>query len=176
MQILRSKKWMGLLFGLIFILALCVTYSPAQEKIKVAGKNTISCTLQKTIDVGDMEGHTIILNKQEGFNESTGDNKFMCGAEVVVMTCADYVKGNGVHWGYVKMTLNGDVIYCKIKGKTTTTLSDKGTPITTTEGKFSMIKGEGQYNNIQGEGTYKGKAAPGKMLISEWEGEYFIKK
>jgi len=176
MRILKSKRWMGPLISLVFIFSLCVAFSMSEEKIKVAGKMTLEFTEQHSIDVADSEGHSFSIVKMEGINVSTGKKKFMDGAKVVAVSFGDYVEGNGPSLGYGKMTLNGDVVFWKDEGKSITTLSPEGKPITTFGGTYTVIKGAGQYENIQGSGTYKGKLISGTKIIYEWQGEYFIKK
>ena len=176
MQLLTFKRSIGLLFSLVIILALGVTTSIAQQKIKVAGEHTFAYTKQNVINVGDIEGHIIMLNEFEGVNVSTGKNKFMDGAQDVAMGFSDLVKGNGTDQGYGNFSLNGDVIFWKHQGKATTTLSPEGKPVTTFEGSWTYTKGTGKYENIQGSGTYKGRLISSKIFIIEWEGEYFIKK
>ena len=147
-----------------------------QQKTKIAGKHTLAYTTQKMIDVGDTEGHIIVMSEFEGINVSTGKNKFMDGAQDVCMGFDDLAKGNGPHQGYGKMSLNGDAVFWKHQGKTATTISSKGKPTTTFEGSFTYTKGTGIYENIQGSGTYKGKLISRTIFIIEWEGEYFINK
>ena len=147
-----------------------------QQKTKVAGKHTFAYTTQKMIDVGDAEGHMISLSEYDGFNVSTGKNKFMDGAQDVGMGFSDLVKGNGPQQGYGNFSLNGDVIFWKHNGKIATTLSPEGKPVTTFEGSWTYTKGTGKYENIQGSGTYKGKLISRTIFIIEWEGEYFINK
>ena len=147
-----------------------------QKKTKIAGKHTFAYTTLNTINVGDTEGHIIVLSEYEGFNVSTGKNKFMDGAQDVGMGFSDLVKENGTDQGYGNFSLNGDVIFWKDQGKTATTLSPEGKPVTTSEGSWTYIKGTGKYENIQGSGTYKGKPISRTIFIAEWEGEYFIKK
>ena len=176
MKIFKSNRWMGLLISLVFIFSLCVAFSTAQEKMKTAGKATITYTVQETIDVDDTEGHVLLISKIEGTNVSTGEHKFMDGAKVVVMGFGDYVKGNGPHLTYLKMSLNGDVVFAKGKGKTKTTLSPEGKPISTLEGTATYTKGEGKYKNIQGGYTYKAKRISSTEIVVEMEGKYFIKE
>ena len=147
-----------------------------QQKTKVTGIHTCAVTKMDTINVGDTEGHIIGIGEYEGFNVSTGKNKFMDGAQDVGMTFQDLVMGNGTHQGYGNFSLNGDVIFWKSQGKTETTLSPEGKPVTTFEGSWTYTKGTGKYENIQGSGTYKGKYMSRTIWIIEWEGEYFIKK
>ena len=147
-----------------------------KQKIEIAGKHTFAYTTQNTINVGDTEGHIIVLSEYEGFNVSTGKNKFMDGAQDVGMGFYDLVKGNGTSQGYGNFSLNGDVIFWKYQGKVATTLSPEGKPVTTFEGSWTYTKGTGKYENIQGSGTFKGKLISRTIFIIEWEGEYFINK
>ena len=167
---------MGLLFGLALIFALFVSYSPAQDTVKISGKVTAAAVERPTVEFDDAEGHMIFVSKWEGVNVSTDEDKFMDGAKVVIVSCGDYVKGNGPFWGYVKMSLNGDVVFSKLKGNTTTTLDQKGRPVTEFEGGMKFVKGTGEYENIQGNGTFKSKMIATTMQKSKWEGEYFIEK
>lgn len=176
MQKLKLKKMIRLFISLVLIFTLGVTTSIAQQKIKVAGKHTLAYTKQDTVNVGDTEGHFITLEKFEGFNISTGEEKFMDGALDVGMGFMDLVMGNGTHQGYGNFSLNGNTIFWKHQGNTTTTISTEGKPATTFEGSFTYTNGTGKYENIQGSGTYKGKLMSMTIFIMEWEGEYFIKK
>ena len=176
MQKLTFKKLIGLFISLVLIFTLGVTTSIAQQKTKIAGKHTLAYTKQDTVNVGDTEGHIIALYEFEGFNVSTGEEKFMDGAHDVAMGFNDFVMGNGTDQGYGNFSLNGDVIFWKHQGNITTTISPEGKPVTTAEGSWTYPKGTGKYENIQGSGTYKGKLMSRTIYIVEWEGEYFIKK
>ncbi len=176
MQKLTFKKLIGLFISLVLIFTLGVTTSIAQQKIKIAGKHTLTFTKQNNINVGDIEGHIITLNEFEGFNVSTGEEKFMDGALDVGMGFDDLVMGNGTHEGYGNFSLNGDVIFWKHQGNTATTISPEDKPVTTFEGSWTWTKGTGKYENIQGSGTYKGKLMSKTIFIMDWEGVYFIKK
>lgn len=176
MKILKSKPWMVVTFILALIIVFCATYSTAQERIKVSGKVTTAYTIRHEIACDDTDGHLIVVIKSEGLNISTGKDKFMDGAEYAYEAFGDYIKGNGPHMTYSKMTLNGDTVFSKAEGKTKTTLSTKGKPITTVEGTLTFTKGTGMYEGIQGSATYKGKFISGNIMVIEWEGEYFIKK
>jgi hypothetical protein len=175
MQKLRFKKLIGLFISLVLIFTLGVTTSIAQQKTKIAGKHTLAYK-QDTINVGDTEGHIIALSEFEGFNVSTGEEKFMDGAQDVAMGFSDLVMGNGTDQGYGNISLNGDVIFWKHQGNIATTISPEGKLVTTAEGSWTFTKGTGKYENIQASGTYKGKLMSRTIYIIEWEGEYFIKK
>jgi hypothetical protein len=74
------------------------------------------------------------------------------------------------------MSLNDDEVYSRSEGKTTTTLSPEGKPVTTFEGTTTLIKGTGKYENIQGTNIYKGKLVSSVIMVIEWKGEYFIEE
>lgn len=169
-----TKKIIRLLICLILIFTLGLTTAIAQEKIKVSGKHTLATIEQTAINVGDTEGHMITLGEFEGSNVSTGEKKFMDGAMDVGMTFSDMVMGNGSHQGYGTMSLNGDAIIWKHQGKSVTTLSPKGQPVTTVEGSFTWINGSGKFENMKGSGTYKGTYISKTIVVLDWEGEYFI--
>ncbi len=176
MHILTSGRLTVSFSSLALIFCLCVSSSMAQQQLKIAGKTTAAYTVREVVEVDDTEGHALYLLKTEGFNESTGEHKFMDGVETVWFGIADYIKGNGSHTVYTKMSLNDNVVYAKAEGKTTTTLSPEGKPVTTFEGSLTFTKGTGKYKNIQGSGTYKGKLVSSVIIVNEWEGEYFIKQ
>ncbi len=176
MQVFKFKKLIALHLILALIFVIGVTFSTAQQKIKVAGKMSLTQSGVNTIEIGDVEGHAISLGKAEGTNTNIGENKFMDGAQLVNMYFSDTIMGNGHHHGYVKFIQAADTVFAKWEGKVTTTLSEDKTPITSYEGTFTFTKGTGQFKDIQGKGTYKGKFISEAEFVSEWEGEYFIKE
>jgi hypothetical protein len=170
MQGVKSKRLLLLIISLAMIFALGLPSSPAQEKTKFAGKRYGVMTKTEVIKLDDTEGHILTLGESKGVDVTTGD-------QFVTSGLADYVKGNGPHWGYSKaITPDGDVTFSTFKMQTTTTLSPKGKPITTFEGTFSFTKGTGKFENIQGDGTFKGKMIGPGIYMYDWEGEYSIKK
>ena len=175
MQIFKIKTAARLFISLVLILALSIT-TEAQQKTKAAGKMTAAYTDQEMIEVGDVEGHVITLVESEGINVSTGKPAFMDGSQLINLSFGDYVKGSGLHQGYVKLTKKDDTAIAKWQGKVTTTLSAEGVPVTTFEGTFSWIKGTGQFEGIQGNGTYKGAFISKTIYTVDWEGEYSIQK
>lgn len=178
MKTFKSKRCIAFMisFALIFVLGMTIQEEP--QKIKVAGRQEIAYTKQEIMDIGDIEGHFLELGRSEGININTGEHKFMDSAQVVSVGFTDLIKGNGHHMGYNKIYQNGDAVFSKFEGKTTTALSAKGEPITTMEGTYIVLRGTGKYDNIQGKGTYKAKLLldPNTIVIIEWQGEYFIKK
>ena len=176
MKLFKFKRLIVPFFILALIFAFGVTFSPAQQKIKVAGKMSLTQSEVNTIEIGDVKGHGISLGKAEGTNANTGGNKFMDGAQLVNMNFSDTIMGNGHHRGYVKFIQAADTVFAKWEGKVTTTLSEDKTPITSYERTFTFTRGIGQFKNIQGSGSYKGKFIEEAKSVSEWEGEYFLKE
>ena len=169
------KLCMGLVFCLVLIFALCFTYSLAQEKMKIGGETTAKYLTREVKEIGDAEGHTLVLSTLEGISKSIGEQTFMEGAKVLITGVSDTTQGNGIVMGYVKMVKGEDVVFAKYKGKVTTVLTD-GNPVTTFEVEAEFIKGEGKYANIQGGYKSKAKTISEDELSITWEGAYFIKK
>ena len=170
------KRCIGLFFGLILILAFCLVSSSAQEKMKIGGEFTAKYgTVGEEQEIGDVEEHTVYLSTLKGINKSTGEQKFMDGAEVLIIAMSDVTKGNGVAWGYTKMTQGDDVVFAKYKGKVTTTIVE-GNPVTVFEVEAKYIKGTGKYANIQGGHKAKAQVISEDELAITWEGKYSIKK
>jgi hypothetical protein len=170
MQMANTKRLMLLLISLVGIFALGVATSFAQEKIKISGKRYGVATKTEVIKVDDTEGNILILGESRGIDVVTG-------ARFISRGFGDYVKGNGTHRGYGKaVTPEGVTFFNTYEGKTITTLSPEGKPITTIEGTFSFTRGTGKWENVHGGGTYKGKVIGEGIYTYDWEGEYYIKK
>lgn len=176
MQIIKFKRAMSLFISLVLVFAICVTNLLAQQKIKIAGKVTFAEKARSTLSAPDAKGHVVFISEWEGTNVSTGENKFLDGAKFVFAAYGDYTMGNGPHWTFFKISLDGDAAIGNANGKTTTTFSPEKIPITTLEWTSTFNKGKGKYINIQGSGTYKAKYTSMTTMEMEWEGEYFIKK
>jgi hypothetical protein len=176
MRISVFGRLLALLVSLAMILALGATTSIAQQKMMVSGKMTQSYTKQENLDIGDVPGHVVSLAQENGTNVSTGENKFLDGADLANITFSDLVNGNGPHQGYVTLTKGPDGATASWKGNVTTVMSKEGKPTITFKGTFTWIKGMGQYANIQGTGTYSGHFTSETAMAVDWEGEYLIGK
>jgi len=176
MQIITFKRAMSLFISLVLVLAICVTNVLAQQKMKVAGKVTMTEKARSKLSAPDAKDHVVFISEWEGTNVSTGENKFMDGAKFIFAAHGHYTMGTGPHYTFFKMSLDDDKVIGNADGKTTTTLSPENVPITTLEGTSAFTKGKGKYVNIQGSGTYKAKYTSMTTMEMEWEGEYFIKK
>ena len=175
MQVLTSKRSMALLVSATLILALVATPTTAQEKFKIAGKMTSAQTRDDTISIGDVEGHTFSISKYEGTNASTGEHKFMEGAQLVNVGSAELTKGVGPHHGYVKFMHEDGTAIAQWEGRVTTVSTEKG-PLVTFKGTYSYTLGTGKFENIQGSGIYEGQFTSETEYTCEWKGEYYIEK
>jgi hypothetical protein len=172
---LKKRRGARLFFCLVLILALCLVYSSAQEKMKIGGEMTVKYFTQEIQEIGDAAGHAVTLSTLEGISKSTGEQTFMDSAKVLIIGMTDATQGNGYAWGYAKMTLGDDEVFAKYKGKVTTTISE-GNPITIFKVEAKFIKGAGKYANIQGGYKAKAKLISETELAIKWEGAYVIKE
>jgi hypothetical protein len=171
---LKKRRCVGLFFCFVLMLAFCLVYSSAQEKMKIGGEFTAKYVTRTPQEIGDTEEHTVSLGTLEGINKSR-EQTFMDGAKVLIVGMSDTTQGNGAAWGYVKMTLGDDEVFAKYKGKVTTTISEEN-PITTYEVEAKFIKGTGKYANIQGGYKAKAKVISETEIAIKWRGEYIIQE
>ena len=172
---LKKNRRVGLFFCLVLILGFCLVYSSAEEKMKIGGEFTAKYVTREAKEIGDAEGHTVMLSTLEGINKCTSEHAFMDGSKILIVGMADTTQGNGAAWGYSKMTLGDDEVFAKYKGKVITTMSE-GNPITTYEVEAEYIKGAGKYANIQGGYKAKAKVISETEIAIKWEGAYHIKE
>lgn len=144
----------------------------AVEQVQVSGTSTLAYVKQQTADVGDVEGHALMLDQARGSNRNTGRTDYMSDAEVSNVEAADLVQGNGPHHGYLTFSKSGETAIAKWSGNVTTTLSQNKTPMTSFEGKWAFVKGTGQYQGITGSGTYRGRFTAQTEYTVDWKGEY----
>ncbi len=175
MQMHTSRRLVALFASVAVIIAVVVAPSAAQEKFKIAGKMTSAETRQDTIAIGDVEGHIFSLSKYEGTNASTGENRFMDGAQLVNVASSELTNGVGPHHGYVKLIHADGTVIAQWKGRVTTVSTKEG-PLVSFEGTYSYTTGTGKFQNIRGSGTYKGQFTSKTEYTTDWEGEYWIEK
>lgn len=170
MQIFKSKRSRLLLIILTLIIALGVTTTSAQDKVKVKFTKYMVMTKYEAKEVPDTEGH--ILMQYEG-KDISSDGKLIC----YKIGQADYIKGAGPVKGYNEcVNREGDTIFDKFEGMSITKKSPEGKDIITFKGTYTYIKGTGKYEGIQGGGTFHGMMIGKEVLSSDMEGEYIIKK
>ena len=104
------------------------------------------------IEVADVEGHIM------GVGEAPALASFETG-EVAAGTLnwfADYIKGEGITQGYVRLTFNdGATITYKFVGNTRLDPNGKGSLFESQS--VVIVRGTGKYAGIKGEGSYTGK-------------------
>jgi len=195
MQTMKNKRLIRCFIAISLILLFGAGDALAQQRYRIGGKLAFDVTTreQERIDVGDTKGHLLEWNRIRGTNTSTGGDTFMDGAQVDLMGLSDTVMGNGMHMGYLKMSLEGDSVYFKLEGEILTTTTPEGSssedlPTITFESTytdtFSIIQGTGKYQGIQGVGFIRGevtvKVEKGELVSRtgtvEWRGTAFIKK
>jgi hypothetical protein len=108
----------------------------------------------QTLDVGDVEGHVLLVARQEGL--AFLQDGSVAGA--ILTATSDYTKGAGTFSAYWNLTLDdGSKIYwlwnglAKVEGKTTIF----------PESPVTIITGTGRFEGAKGDGTQKGaRVAP----------------
>lgn len=170
MQIFKQKKSMLLLIALVSIFAFGVTASIAQDKVKVKQKAFGVLIKSERVKIDDTEDHYKSISEWKGV---TPDGEFIRYGT----SAADLIKGNGPFNGYMKdVDKSGDTYITKFQGVLTNTKSQEGKPLVTYKGTFSYIKGTGKFENIEGGGTFKGRFIGEGIYMTEYDGEYVIKK
>jgi hypothetical protein len=158
---LRSKLF-TVLTAVLFVFGIAmIDYALAGEKVKLHA--TSVTTKMHQMEVGDEEGHVIILSesKQVYFNEKTGEKETRVGINIMDINLKT---GKGTLKGYGVMTSpNGDKRFTISEGKPVGKGHWKGT--------YTYTKGTGKLEGIKGEGTWDSYSlAPGISYI-EVEGE-----
>ena len=150
-------------FLFVFGIAM-IDYAVAGEKVTLHG--TSVTTKSHQMEVGDEEGHVIILSesKQVYFNEKTGEKLTRVGQNIIDINMKT---GQGNLKGYGVMTSpNGDKRFTISEGKPVGKGHWKGT--------YKYTGGTGKLEGIKGGGTFDSfSLAPGISYI-ETEGEMEI--
>jgi hypothetical protein len=138
----------------------------AQEKM---ADSRVQVTKAEVVRVDDVEGHTIALFENKGYNLKTGSWTVNRGTN-------DLIKGNGTGRGYTTTTHpDGSVNYSSWEGKTTTTVID-GKSVSTSSGTWQLLSGTGEWRNREANGTWKTKTVGDGVSFVEWEGEWRPKR
>jgi hypothetical protein len=130
------------------LLCLCAASSAwADETLKY--RQFTHATNVQTIEVGDVDGHLLGVNRQSGV-ASFPDGSV---ATAYLTALTDYVKGSGTAL----------VVYTNVTFEDGSMLWFKGTNTTVAEGNKSIIKGtltvmggKGRYAGATGDGTFSG--------------------
>jgi hypothetical protein len=173
---LVSGRLAILAVSIFLICGLAITGSMEKGEMKSSGKMTMAQTALETMEVGDVEGHTLLFSQSEGTNASTEEGGLLDGAKVVNMSFSDLVKGTGTNQGYCLVTAEDGSAYTKWDATTTTVMSSEGPPMVSFEGEFTWIMGTGAFEGIQGTGVFKGVWTSETTYEFEWKGAYSIGK
>lgn len=160
----------GLPTTLLGVLALAP--SPARERVSIAGTFTMAYVKRERIQIPDAEGHVLMVAEARGSNRNTGPTDFMSASEAIVLEALDLVQGNGSTQGYVIQAKHADSVFVATKGRVATTMSSQGSPSTSFEGDWTVLKAAGQYQGIKGSGTFKGRFTSPTEYTVDWKGEY----
>ncbi len=100
--------------------------------------------------VGDVDGHTLGLNRQSGLvlfpDGSVGTTYFTA--------INDYTKDAGTYLAYYSITLNdGSILWFKVAGSA----KPNDTTITFPEAPVSVLRGTGRFDGVKGDGTFTGQ-------------------
>jgi hypothetical protein len=136
------KQW---LFGPCLIPTAAFQAAVADETLKL--RTIIHATNMQTQDVGDVDGHLLILAKFTGLG-SMPDGSV---SKVYVTTLSDAVKGSGAMLTlyYNVTTDDGSVLW--LKGHAT--ITPKGDK-TLFNGPVTVVGGTGRYQGAKGDGTW----------------------
>ena len=130
------------------LLCLCAASNAwADETLKY--RQFTHATNVQTIDVGDVDGHLLGVNRQSGI-ASFPDGSV---ATAYFTALTDYVKGSGIApVNYTNVTFeDGSVLW--IKGTNTTVAEGNKSII---KGTLTLIGGKGRYAGATGDGTFSG--------------------
>lgn len=116
--------------------AMALVFAAAAAWAADSGKFEMKYTENQPIPVGDAEGHAIYLGNASG--PAIGGS--IDGAKVSTREFVDIVNGNGNGRGYTTLSKGGDSAIYKHEGAVKTTMTDKGQPNTTFQGRAVNVK------------------------------------
>jgi hypothetical protein len=175
-----NGAWVNLGLVLSLVLVVLSSEASAQGK-KVSGTGKFGPIVSQSILLpDDGSKHEIsLVNRPQTWNSSDADWN---NVAVNQFAFANYVEGNGFHYGYnVNVHPGGDKTFITYEGQTTRTAKPDGSWEAKFEGKLRLTGGTGKFKGIKGDGTYIGKAsAPGGPVATsasfEWNAEYTVSK
>ena len=133
----------------------------AGEKIQNECRGAKYTTKVQTIQVGDEEGHMLILAETIGIHFNLKGEPFLHGWSHRDMYVFDTGTNSG--HGYEEIIdKDGDKIYMAWDGKGV----EGGS-----EGTWSFFKGTGKFDGIKGKGTWISYNVAPNQMYADWEGE-----
>jgi hypothetical protein len=158
--------------GLVFLLR----PPPSADRAHFSGTHTLTIVQPQQMEFGDAPGHVLMLAQAKGSTQSPGPDGFMDGAEIVSVSMADLVAGNGSNHGYDVQVGHGDSVFTQWSGAVATVLSPEKTPQTSFHGTWTKHRGTGLYLGVKGAGTYQGHFTSPTAYVVEWRGEITVPK
>ena len=147
---------------------------PSVDRARSSGTHTFTIVQPQQVEFGDAPGHVLMLARARGSNRSPGPDGFMDGSEIVSVSMADLVAGNGSNHGYDIQVGGGDSVFTRWRGVVSTVLSPDKTPLTSFQGTWTKHRGTGRYQGIKGAGTYQGHFTSPTSYVLEWRGEITV--
>lgn len=149
------------------LLGLTTAAVVAQEKL--ADSRVQVTTKVEVVRLDDVEGHTIAIFENKGYNLKYGSWTLNRGTN-------DVIKGNGTARGYTTTHYpDGAITYSSWEGKSTMIVVD-GKPVSTSSGTWKLLSGTGIWKDREGGGTWKAKVVGEGVSFVEWEGEWRPKR
>ena len=149
---------------------------PSVHRGGLSGTHTLIIVQPQQMEFGDAPGHVLMLAQAKGSTQSPGPGGFMDGAEIVSVSTADLVAGNGSNHGYDIQIGDGDSVFTRWSGVVATVLAPDRTPLTSFRGTWTKYRGTGRYAGIRGAGTYQGRFISPTTYVVEWRGEISVPK
>ena len=149
---------------------------PTVAGARSSGTHTLPLVQPQQIELADARGHVLMLGQATGSNRSPGPDGFMDGAELLSVSTADLVAGNGSNHGYDTQVSDGDSVFTRWGGVVATVISPEKTPLTSFHGSWTKTRGTGRYLGIRGAGTYQGHFTSPTAYVVEWRGEITLPK
>jgi hypothetical protein len=128
---------------------LCLVVSSSAQADEMLKFRIIThVTNAQTIEVGDVEGHLIGINRQSGIATFPDGST----ATTFFTSSTDYTKGAGPVAGYMNVTFDeGTALWLRLAA---TTAVDGTRSVF--KGTFDVIGGKGKYSGATGDGSYGG--------------------
>ena len=149
---------------IVLAIAMILTIGPVVTKTAEAGEKvsahaTSVTTESKQFEVGDEEGHVLILYQasQIWIDDKTGEKSVGVSSGTIDMR---FKTGQGLFRGYnVRTFPNGDKFFSKYEGKPVAKGHAKGT--------ITYLGGTGKFEGLSGSGTWESRSmAPGVAYMT----------
>jgi hypothetical protein len=160
----RLTGWVGL--GMLAATLCLPAVTARAETVTQKGRDTVQCTDEKYIEIGDVPEHYVGVYKCEGVSSPEG-------GEVGVLELwgtGDFIAGSGPEQGYYTVTyVDGSTV----RGNWQDTLMAAKDGTTSGKGTYNITSGTGRLAGVKGKGTYTITSFSGKSWI-DWTETYTV--